>query len=365
VNPAVHPQKTCETPSQCQPCSVAACPQSGATGCNLACTQCTICGVLCNRGCTQCTICGAACRANCTQCTICGAACRANCTQCTICNAACRANCTQCTVCNAACRANCVPCTVAACPQSGANGCNSTCTPCTGGCGAACILGCECTDDFCPVCDAPIEDCPSNDQTGICCPVCESPSCPVCPDCNRRRAVNPGDCLCTCDDDRPEHINPVDPTRPPGQPNTIRNANCSFAGCNRTNVDTCPSCGYCRQCEWQYFGIIHCISCRWGGDCLASEGVAIDWCSQHNRCNGCCGCGASANIVPPTLATTTRVCVYCTSRTQCSICPVPVCGECNWIRFGIVTCQGCRRDGDCISGIGGSWTAGSARCGFC
>jgi hypothetical protein len=376
-----------EIPNHQQRCQVPGTPHTNKTCQTNQCAPCGICSAPCDLACSQCGICGAACVGNCSPCGVCSLACNANCTQCTICSAACNANCAQCTHCAAPCRASCIPCTLTGCPQNTTGGCSNACVPCAvTGCpnqiAGSCRFSCtRCTEtgcaqnvaggcdfacdhlDVCPICGAPTDECPSATEVGICCPSCEVPSCPLCPDCNRRRAVNPGDCMCTCDEDRPEPIVPVDPGRPAGQSNSVRNANCTFAGCSRTNVPTCPCCGYCRQCEWQYFGIIHCTSCQWGGDCLASEGTAIDWCSQHNQCHSCCGCGPNANIVLPGTATIAgRLCVYCSERVHCSACSVPVCGDCNWIRFGVVTCPGCRRDGDCISAANGTWTAGQRHC---
>jgi hypothetical protein len=109
-------------------------------------------------------------------------------------------------------------------------------------------------------------------------------------------------------------------------------------------VDTiCPKCDFCADCDDP---IPHCRNCKWGRDCLKSDG--IDWCVECNNCEDCCICSAGT----------------------CAACDEPsltLCPDCRWCNNcdPFERCHGCRTGRDCIEGGGGSWCEVCENCGDC
>jgi hypothetical protein len=198
---------------------------------------------------------------------------------------------------------------------------------------------------------------------------CNSP-CVVCAPCT---------CPASGEGERPIHIpRPSDVAASSiqdGQPNEplIRNS-CKYPGCSKTNVEVCPRCEYCRDCDWWHFGVVHCTTCKFGSDCIASEHSnnttrpgRNDWCGTCNLCQGCCGQHTGRIVWTGFTATDFKnaaVCVFAGAQhdtckapnssevVNCRACPsdrFDMCITCVGIRHGIVVCQGCRRHSDCIS----------------
>jgi hypothetical protein len=172
-----------------------------------------------------------------------------------------------------------------------------------------------------------------------------------------------------------------------------------------SQVPVCHSCGYCRPCEWRYFGVIHCTSCQWGTDCLAAlrgrrgednetpEPMTdttgrrtIRWCSENGICAACCThCGANeanGSNTSPAFAhadVTERPDVLCdyddgrpsVCRADCNHHAVNSCARCAWRGYGVIVCRGCSRTTDCISASGAgttwstSWNYTANRCNSC
>ncbi|MCL1789669.1 MAG: hypothetical protein FWG33_04850, partial [Oscillospiraceae bacterium] len=251
--------------------------------------------------------------------------------------------------------------------------------------------------------------------------VCESEICanPICAN---------FDCTCSgSTGQRPEFIGmPVAESRKSGDKNDEPFLEkCHYAGCAKpaATQELCPGCGYCRDCDWYYFGTVHCTGCQFGSDCIAQaqcnhsscikalDGLLIgicvnpetpqrhgprnDWCGQHAMCIGCCPdpnvdgkfggritYKGFSMVKPEDLGV--RGCVFsdkvsgvlhesCKSPNDlvtCNVCAgnrVEMCVSCTAVRYGVVICRGCSRHSDCISGLqNGSRTDGwCEECGLC
>ncbi|MCL2071904.1 MAG: hypothetical protein FWH07_06705, partial [Oscillospiraceae bacterium] len=207
---------------------------------------------------------------------------------------------------------------------------------------------------------------------------------------------------------RPDYIPAFDDSgeRADGNPdNTPFVADCEECG---VEAELCPGCGYCADCDWIMFGILHCRGCGFGTDCIASAqcdhndgecngaygictsetdpspraGFRNDWNGEHFMCQGCLE--ADEEFVPTAgriswsgfstitpVQGSTIVCVFfgqphstCTEENStdiadCAACPISdneeenlyICITCTGVRYGIVVCRGCSRHSDCISGV--------------
>ncbi|MCL1902828.1 MAG: hypothetical protein FWF94_00230 [Oscillospiraceae bacterium] len=257
---------------------------------------------------------------------------------------------------------------------------------------------------------------------------CE-PACIPCPDCESVVCGNQK-CIhfdCTClkgMGQRPVHMpRPKDiqtlgiQDGKPDNDEILRD--CQYPGCSQTNVPVCPRCTYCRDCDWYYFGTVHCDDCGFGSDCIASAqcthgkcqagGICLkkdepeegdedttsrttrnDWCTECSKCRLCCGHGAgkmrfkwgeNADSLG-TYEKTGATCAFSdedlyedTCQTpyhvvKCNVCAgenarFDMCISCAGIRYGIVVCKGCGRHSDCISGSQTDTIVGSRAKGWC
>jgi len=251
-----------------------------------------------------------------------------HCDKCAICDAPCDRVCTPCDICDASCDSACVPCDICGLPCN-VNCDHGTATP------TATPTGTPGTPTGTPT-DTPTGT-PTDTPTGT---PTDTPS-------------------GTPTDTTPEPTTPT-PTTPTG-PETAHPpvdpllAPCDCHECEHpagSLREVCPACHYCRDCDFQWFGVGHCTNCQEGLDCRAADGSF--WCAACLVCSRCCLCNP-VNSVPDGHTRMGR-CDWChETGPLCATCDY--CVGCLWLAAapagnepnGRVLCSGCFRCGDCLS----------------
>jgi len=104
--------------------------------------------------------------------------------------------------------------------------------------------------------------------------------------------------------------------------NPIRDPNmCNECG---TNPAFCERCGWCKDCDEEFWKVQHCGICDWGKDCLKYTGT--EWCDYCDNCEECCPC---------------IFCEYCGEHE--SVCECIFCEECGEHEDYCVCCHKCHK----------------------
>jgi hypothetical protein len=130
---------------------------------------------------------------------------------------------------------------------------------------------------------------------------------------------------------------PTDPISPPSDtfpnPGRCNNRvspahNCAAPGAT-DEAPVCLYCGYCRPCDWYWFGTLHCGTCFRGSDCGALFGRG--WCATCLECHECCAAGSctatsAAGSATAGTGASTGACACATACQQTG----PRCTVCNY-----------------------------------